>query len=566
MSTHFYKLCRLLLLCCTAILTLGMAPTAHAVDHLGLFELDANTTVDGAAPIDDWNSFYPSISGGHASTSTGIVPDTNPKVFSNGSKDILDISGWGYRFGSSPPKSDLLNAYAAAYPSGSDLIIYFGADRASTSGTVTTGFWFFKNAISLNANGTFNGLHAEGDVLVVVNYDNGGKVGTIVVFEWTGGALHLVVQSTNLLGTPGLFCNSADTVCATTNASNISTPWVGTLTPGQFFEGGINITQLIPGAGCFASFMATTRSSTTDNAEIKNFILNAFPVCGMKVTKVCSNPVLSGANADMIKYTISGNVTNTGFGSLFNIGVSDNPTMDSNSLGFFTCDSNGAPTQTSASPATLAAGAKICYTGTFTSTQNGGTDTVTASGSTSSGSGGTPVSDQATATCPGLQLNPNVTLDKTCRTCLETGSTANRVVLNTGYVGSVCNLQNFPLLHVNVSDAAKSGANDGLQATDANGVPMVGVNIADFTLGAATLDASNNVVPTCQFFKGAYYPTAALLKTDMTKTTLDADNAAFGDRITVTGQVPFTTGSTTLGTKDATCNLCDTSVSCDPTL
>lgn len=563
MSTRIHKWCQTLLLCCAAIVSLGWAPGALAVDDLNLFELDANTVDNSGAGLpDDWNNIHSGPNG--ASITTGIVPDTTPRVFTGGSKDILDISDWSHRLGSSPPKSDLLHAYAAAYPSGQDLIIYFGADRASTNGTVTTGFWFFKNEISINANGSFSGLHSDGDVLVVADYDNGGKVGTIVVYEWLGGGLQKIVQSQNLLGSPGLFCDGGDNVCATTNGSNITVPWNGTLVPGQFFEGGINITQLIPGAGCFSSFMATSRSSTTESAEIKNFILDSFPVCGMTVTKVCSDPELAGANSDMIKYKISGNVTNTGFGTLYGINVTDSPALDSNSLGFFECDANGNATQTPANPATLGAGQKICYVASFTSSQNGGTDTVTASGNTASGGGGSPVSDTETANCPLLQLNPDVTVGKTCKSCLEPGTTPDRVVLNTSYVGSVCNKKDFPLLNVNVVDAATSAAGDTLQAVDALGAP-VNVNLSNFTLGAATLDNNNVLIPTCQYFKGNYYPTAALLKTDLSKTTLDADHAAFKDKITVTGKVPFATQAVTLGTSgDVTCNLCDGQNLCDP--
>ena len=45
---------------------------------------------------------------------------------------------------------------------------------------------------------------------------------------------------------------------------------------GQFFEGGINITQLLPGSdSCFSAFMATSRSSAEPNASIKNFVISS---------------------------------------------------------------------------------------------------------------------------------------------------------------------------------------------------------------------------------------------------------------------------------------------------
>lgn len=561
MSTRIHKWCQTLLLCCAAIVSLGWAPGALAVDKLGLFELDANTADSPAGAPDDWDNIH--LKNSSASVTTGIVTDTTPRVFTGGSKDILDISGWSHRLGSSPPKSDLLHAYAAAYPSGQDLIIYFGADRASTNGTVTTGFWFFKNEISVNANGSFSGLHSDGDVLVVADYDNGGKVGTIVVYEWLGGVLKKIVQSQNLLGSPGLFCDGGDNVCATTNGSNIAVPWNGTLVPGQFFEGGINITQLIPGAGCFSSFMATSRSSTTESAEIKNFILDSFPVCGMTVTKVCSDPELAGVNSDMIKYKIAGNVANTGFGTLYNISVTDSPALDSNSLGFFTCDTSGNATTTPANPATLGAGEKICYVASFTSKQNGGTDTVTASGNTASGGGGTPVSDTETATCPKLTLNPDVVVTKECIACLDSSSTPGRVVLNTSFFGSVCNKKDFPISHVKVVDAITKGADGTLVAVDKDGKDDPNINMGDFTLGAA-VEENGVLKETCQKFRGNYYPTAALYKLDKANTTLDADYAAFKDEITATGMLPLDVEARYLDSGTGECNLCDGVNSCDP--
>ena len=55
------------------------------------------------------------------------------------------------------------------------------------------------------------------------------------------------------------------------------------------FEGGVNITQIFEGstAPCFASFLAETRSSTSVSAVLKDFVLGAFPVCGVNITANC---------------------------------------------------------------------------------------------------------------------------------------------------------------------------------------------------------------------------------------------------------------------------------------
>jgi hypothetical protein len=290
---------------------------AHAVFNDGFFALDSNTadTNGGSAP-DDWESF---LSGGAANTTkaTGIVADSDPpKVFRQGSKDTLDVSTWRYDEGSSPPKDDMKNAYAAAYKATTatattavdDLLIYFGADRAAFSGTASLGFWFFKNQID-TLNGSFvvagtttPATHADGDTLVAFEYTNGGAVTTVRVFKWLNGGLqpHDLIPL-GATATSGVFCDSLDQVCGATNTGNIALPWNGTVKAGQFFEGGINITKLVGGDGCFASFMATSRSSSVDGAAIKNFILSpGFQTCriGISVTKACDLDLVQSGRTD----------------------------------------------------------------------------------------------------------------------------------------------------------------------------------------------------------------------------------------------------------------------------
>ncbi len=320
---------------------LGVLP-AHAVFNDNFFALDSNTadTNAGSAP-DDWESFF----NGTANTTkaTGIVPDANPpKVFRNGSKDTLDISTWRYDEGSSPPKDDMKNAYAAAYKATNatattavdDLLIYFGADRAAFSGTASLGFWFFKNPID-TLNGSFvvagtttPATHSDGDTLVAFEYTNGGSVTDVRIFKWVGGASGVLTQhaliALGATATSGVFCDSLDQVCGATNSGNLVLPWNGTVKAGQFFEGGINITKMVGGDGCFSSFMATSRSSSTDVAAIKNFILSpGFQTCriGISVTKFCDLDLVQSGGQLGVKVNFSGTVTNDSQVALTNVSV-----------------------------------------------------------------------------------------------------------------------------------------------------------------------------------------------------------------------------------------------------
>jgi uncharacterized repeat protein (TIGR01451 family) len=92
----------------------------------------------------------------------------------------------------------------------------------------------------------------------------------------------------------------------------------GTFPQGSFFEGGINITKLVPDAGCFTGFLAETRSSTPFDARLKDFALGNFELCSIAVTKV--GDTLSKVGDD-VDYTIT--VENTGALTLYKQSIVD---------------------------------------------------------------------------------------------------------------------------------------------------------------------------------------------------------------------------------------------------
>ena len=65
-------------------------------------------------------------------------------------------------------------------------LLYFGATRFDNSGDAQVGFWFFQNSVGLGSGkiggGTgFNGVHKNGDILVLSNFSGGG---TTPVWSW----------------------------------------------------------------------------------------------------------------------------------------------------------------------------------------------------------------------------------------------------------------------------------------------------------------------------------------------------------------------------------------------
>jgi hypothetical protein len=289
-----------------ALAALFLVAGAQAVHDLDLFELDRNAVDDGAVPGDDWNSLP-----GSSQDFTGILPDVTPlpggtQFQGGGSKDDLDITSWLWKAGEPLDKDDITNAYAASYTNTvdtgendvGDLIVYFGLDRFSTAGSAQVGFWFLQDpdfGLSNRASGggfEFNGQHQDNDVLVQSNFTNGGVISNLTVYKWLAGSL---VQVSSISASDCVTsAPDDDPACGTVNQSPTNAPWSytpkanegppGTFQPSAFFEGGINISRLVPEATCFANFQAETRSSTPFDARLKDFVQGKFGECVAGIT------------------------------------------------------------------------------------------------------------------------------------------------------------------------------------------------------------------------------------------------------------------------------------------
>jgi len=441
------------------LFVLCTAPT-FAVHDLGLFELDGNAEDDVPAAVagDDWDT--PPNAGG-AFEFTGITADPAPEsIFTGGRKDIQDIPQWGHKDGSVPDKDDLTNAYAAAYNNGGDLIVYFGADRFANVGDAFVGFWFFKEAVVALPNGDFSGNHTTDDTLVLVDYPQGANESPIIkVIQWdptcskaanndpqqgqcAAKNLRLILSSDNA----ECGATAADDACAITNSANANAPWAyvpkagvaGTFPPESFYEGGINLSAIV-GDTCFSSFMAESRSSASFTASLKDFVLDDFQLCGIEVTKVCTTCTLDTTQGDgVFQFAVQGNVINAGFGTLFDVVVTDD------------C---GTPTRTNDDETTsignVGAGATVPW-GPLTcepTDASGGTIQIasnTASVIAAATSGGTQdITDTSpTASCPQCNADPFLSVTKECRTCLAidaNGGSNNAVIVEIVAEGQVCN-------------------------------------------------------------------------------------------------------------------------------
>lgn len=533
-------------------LLLGMAPHAYAgVNNNGLFELDANPQDDTTVPGDDWAT--PPDAGG-ALKFSGILSDAAPKsIFDGGKKDIQDVSQWSWKDGSVPDKDDLTNAYAAAYTDNGDLVLYFGADRFSNVGDAFMGFWFFKQKVGAQPSGAFSGHHTVGDTLVLVDFPQGSNaVPYIAVVTWdptcskaaSNTPLPGQCAATNLRlksegsGVSGAVCGGggADLACAITNHGNVDAPW-GYMpkagTPGvfpyeSFFEGGINISKLVGGNdNCFSSFMAETRSSSSFTASLKDFVLGDFELCGVAITKNCSSGAVNNSETGFV-YTFDGTVTNTGFGTLYDVKI---------------VDDNGTPGDTSddftINLDPIAKGAVANYNGTFSSSLNPPTNGVMVTAASTAG-GAATITDTATALCPGVNRDPAINVSKACSTKVMAEN--GLLTLKVDYAGQVCNgtggssgLAPITLKNVFVQDDA--------------GTPF------DFTDDPAPISIGTLLADECKPYSGSYTPASANSTTP--------SEISFSDSVTATGVAVLNFGAVE-DSATATCRLCPTCPTCPP--
>ncbi len=297
-SLPYPRLRRLLGLPVAFALVAGLAtlamPTAGAVLDTG-FELDGNIAHVGApATTVDWEDFFAGPNGARITplpdhfVDSAFEDDYGPDTttFTSGSKDTLDTSGWSCaKSNNLGGKVDIVNAYSTIYSSGSDLILHFGIERAATEGSGTMGFWFLKDpSIGCAQTGSgkapsFSGHHSDGDIFVTAEFSSSGA--QVQAYMWVGGAnghLNTTAFVTGAECVPG----GTGSACGIVNPEALTPPWTapdkngGALDANAFYEGAVTVPA---GDGCFANFVANTRSSTSPTATIFDYARGQFPTC-----------------------------------------------------------------------------------------------------------------------------------------------------------------------------------------------------------------------------------------------------------------------------------------------
>jgi hypothetical protein len=324
-----------------ALGSLGVTPAGavDAVYQTPHFELEPTVPVTTGAttdpnaisestPGDDWENVYNASSSANASRflTDGFNSEPAEKLFTGGgSKDPNDITQWRWSSGSGvQDKNDIEHAYAARYnASGTNpAYLFFGLDRYSTDGAATLGFWFLKGVtapVTVNGINKFSGAHQNGDLLVQINYSNGGTVPTVAVSKWNNGGLLGLGTSSALCG-----ASAGQTYCASTNQKSEASPWTFSLKGAAgdsdfaertFFEGGVDLASLGLDQDCFSTFVAETRSSNPFTSTLSDFVMGNFASCSASMTTTPSanettNTVLPGTSVTDTATIVGSGATN----------------------------------------------------------------------------------------------------------------------------------------------------------------------------------------------------------------------------------------------------------------
>jgi hypothetical protein len=203
----------------------------------------------------------------------------NDDQFTQGSQDDNVLSTkWHWNRGSTNDKGDIQNACAALV---NDTLYFFG-DRTAINGTAQIGFWFFLDDVFPKPDGTFNGEHRVGDLLVLSNFVNGGGTVQIKVYQFTGyGGGKAQFK---------LLTSGGDTARAAVNNQEYNVPsgvtnWTfqakggvaGKYVTGSYFEGFIALKKITSNL-CFQQFLMETRNSAELSASQQDMAADDFDI------------------------------------------------------------------------------------------------------------------------------------------------------------------------------------------------------------------------------------------------------------------------------------------------
>lgn len=310
-------------------------------------------------------------------------PLSGPETVTGTDCQVRGLTGsncnpWHWDSGNVPPKDDLTNLYSYATfvdackvravtctptdSSDDHLIIYAALERGDPSGDSHIDIEYLQSEVALKDGAVtgpsgipcndpgndptpcdFTGIRTIGDVVVSMDFEQGGAIGSVNIRSWNGTAYSLPLATVIGGGCIGAGGAAGDDICAFNNASPIDGgPWdnfdnhgdeITTLETNAFTEIGADLTALLPAgtSPCLSTFLGKTRSSSSFTAELKDFAgPTSFPICGGHITITPDDTNSVGEN-----HTFAVNLTAT-------IGGTTGPAPDGTSVNVTLTNTLGA--------------------------------------------------------------------------------------------------------------------------------------------------------------------------------------------------------------------------------
>ncbi|HEX9711235.1 MAG TPA: hypothetical protein VGB52_01625 [Actinomycetota bacterium] len=253
-------------------------------------------------------------------------------IFAESNKNNDDPDTWNWDTGNVPVKDDLSNVYGFAIEDEGDLIIYAGLERLSPNGDSHVDIEFTQQEIVLDKDSPcdgdgvpegdtkpceFFGERTENDLIVSLDYTNGGALGSLEIRRWTGTTYEVVFHSngTGCNDTDDITDVAADAICGFTNEVPIDGGvWVNfnshaavieDLPTNAFAEFGVNVNEVfgLSEVPCFSTINAHTRSSQSFTAELKDFATARFELCAPSTDVGVSADVTTIHGGDSVTFT-----------------------------------------------------------------------------------------------------------------------------------------------------------------------------------------------------------------------------------------------------------------------
>jgi len=277
-------------------------------------------------------AFAPSAGGAKTAITGDPTVYTGSGSETNG--DLLTSDTWGN--GSTPNKDEINNVFAIGHRVESGGVvsvneIFFGGERVVNNGDSHIDFEFLQGVVSLvpdatGCAGSFSGDRSQGDMLLSVDFTQGGTLGGNILYQWHCAAEGGTQPAVGTVCNPPnhgksvphyqQISNSSVTFGVNSQGAIDCGGWVcrnadGSLNPqvqtNELMEGGINLKDL-GFTGCLSSFLPHTRSSQSFTATLKDFALANFNTCSpttsMTVTPSASQLIHAGGS---VAYTFNEN-------------------------------------------------------------------------------------------------------------------------------------------------------------------------------------------------------------------------------------------------------------------